>query len=270
MPRVDHALLAAPGAEVGRDRCPARPDSARAVRARSAYWSSPSFLASVLMMARRCVATGSEPVPDPLHIYSTIVIFSRIRRLACQAIASVASGRSQRRPRVLAIDQGTTNSKAVLVDDGGLVRASAPLRSGSPPTSGVGRAGRRALWTSVLTAIERCLLVVDGAATSTSPAWPCPPSGSRWWLGPATGRPLGPVIGWQDVRTAAWCRDRTGPVDDRAGPHRTGLRIDAMFSAPKIGWLLRESAGRDEPRRRLRRHRRLLADLAADRRRACT
>ena len=50
------------------------------------------------------------------------------------------------------------------------------------------------------------------------------------------------MIGWQDVRTAAWCRDRTGPVDDELVRGRTGLRIDAMFSAPKIGWLLRESA----------------------------
>ena len=50
------------------------------------------------------------------------------------------------------------------------------------------------------------------------------------------------MIGWQDVRTAEWCRDRTGPGDDELVRGRTGLRIDAMFSAPKIGWLLRESA----------------------------
>ena len=39
-----------------------------------AYWSSPSFLASVLMMARRCVATCEVPVR--LHIYSILHILS--------------------------------------------------------------------------------------------------------------------------------------------------------------------------------------------------
>ena len=54
----------------------------------------------------------------------------------------------------------------------------------------------------------------------------------------STGEPLGPVIGWQDRRTASWCtRLATKDADDKVRS-RTGLRIDAMFSAPKLRWLL--------------------------------
>ena len=54
----------------------------------------------------------------------------------------------------------------------------------------------------------------------------------------STGDPLGPVIGWQDRRTASWCtRLATSDADDHVRA-RTGLRIDAMFSAPKFRWLL--------------------------------
>ena len=145
--------------------------------------------------------------------------------------------------QILAIDQGTTNSKAVLIDDGGGVRAigSAPVGV-THPRPGWVEQDAELLWSSVLAAIEKCLALVDtadldlaGVALSTQRE-----SVVAWDR--RTGRPLGPVIGWQDVRTAAWCRDRTGPDDDELVRGRTGLRIDAMFSAPKIGWLLRESA----------------------------
>ena len=54
----------------------------------------------------------------------------------------------------------------------------------------------------------------------------------------STGEPLGPVIGWQDRRTASWStRLATREADDQVRA-RTGLRIDAMFSGPKMRWLL--------------------------------
>jgi len=144
--------------------------------------------------------------------------------------------------QILAIDQGTTNSKAVLVDDAGDVRAvgSAPVAV-SHPRPGWVEQDPEQLWASVLTAIDRCLTLVDpgtvdlgGIALSTQRE-----SVVAWDR--RSGQPMGPVIGWQDVRTAAWCREHTSAADDDWVRSRTGLRIDAMFSAPKIGWLLRES-----------------------------
>ena len=56
----------------------------------------------------------------------------------------------------------------------------------------------------------------------------------------STGEPLGSLLGWQDRRTADWCTNVLG-TDAAAGrsvSDRTGLRIDPMFSAPKLRWLL--------------------------------
>ena len=144
---------------------------------------------------------------------------------------------------LLAIDQGTTNTKAVLVADDGTVRATGTAPMGvSYPRPGWVEQDPELLWGSVLTAIQRCLEHAPaargdlaGIALSTQRE-----SVLTWHR--RTGRPLGPVIGWQDVRTADWCRDRTTADDDALVRSRTGLRIDAMFSAPKIGWLLRGAA----------------------------
>jgi glycerol kinase len=46
------------------------------------------------------------------------------------------------------------------------------------------------------------------------------------------------VIGWQDRRTAAWCAQSLTDQDRQLVNARTGLRVDPMFSAPKMRWLL--------------------------------
>jgi hypothetical protein len=52
----------------------------------------------------------------------------------------------------------------------------------------------------------------------------------------SSGRPLGPVLGWQDARTAAWCADLAAKHPHAAAKVRssTGLSLDPMFSAPKM------------------------------------
>ncbi|MEV6281497.1 FGGY family carbohydrate kinase [Kribbella sp. NPDC051770] len=134
---------------------------------------------------------------------------------------------------VLAIDQGTTNTKAVLVDafGGVLARGSAPVGL-STPRSGWVEQDAEELWASVLAAISRLDLSVDvvGIALSTQRE-----SVVGWDR--LTGAAVGPVIGWQDVRTSAWCATLPAAVDASVR-RRTGLRVDAMFSAPKLRWLL--------------------------------
>ena len=145
--------------------------------------------------------------------------------------------------QVLAIDQGTTNSKAVLVAADGSVAAvgSAPVGV-SHPQPGWVEQDPEVVWTSVLTAIDRCLAEVDPSAVRIAGVALSTQRESVLAWDRQTGRPLGPVIGWQDVRTADWCRERTDEADDEVVRRRTGLRIDAMFSAPKIGWLLEHAA----------------------------
>ena len=144
---------------------------------------------------------------------------------------------------ILAIDQGTTNSKAALISaDGRLVAAgSAPVGISSPRPGWVEQDPDR-IWTSLLEAISACLegaacmegtpdAEIVGVALSTQR------ESVVGWRG-STGTPLGPVIGWQDRRTAAWCSQALGEQDGQLVNARTGLRVDAMFSAPKMRWLL--------------------------------
>jgi glycerol kinase len=140
---------------------------------------------------------------------------------------------------VLAIDQGTTNSKAVLVsaDGGVLATGSAPVGLSSPQP-GWAEQDADDLWKSVLQAIASCLAAtaegveIQGIALSTQRE-----SVVGW---SRQGEAVGPVIGWQDVRTAAWCASLP-PSTDELVRAQTGLRVDAMFSAPKLHWLLSET-----------------------------
>src|SRR4029453_15777326 len=134
---------------------------------------------------------------------------------------------------ILAIDQGTTNSKAALISADGRVVAggSATVGISSPRLEWVEEGASRR-WSSVLEAVGGCIAdtpdaQIAGIALSTQRE-----SVVGWQA--STGIPLGPVIGWQDRRTTDWCNQT---IDDRGRKlvrDRSGLRVDPMFSAPKM------------------------------------
>ena len=138
---------------------------------------------------------------------------------------------------ILAIDQGTTNSKAALVSATGRLVSSGTARVGiSSPRPGWVEQDAARIWTSVLEAMAACLASapdaeIQGVALSTQRE-----SVVGWQA--STGMPLGPVIGWQDRRTTTWCTQALSQQDGQLVIRRTGLRIDPMFSAPKMRWLL--------------------------------
>jgi glycerol kinase len=138
---------------------------------------------------------------------------------------------------VLTIDQGTTNSKAALVSADGRVLATGAAPVGvSTPQPGWIEQDPELIWSSVCDAVAACCQAVPdveigGLALSTQR------ESVVGWLA-ATGDPLGPSIGWQDRRTADWCAEVFGEPERRLVRQHTGLRIDPMFSAPKLRWLL--------------------------------
>lgn len=138
---------------------------------------------------------------------------------------------------ILAIDQGTTNSKAALISADGrrLSSGSAPVGISSPRPGWVEQDAER-IWTSVLEAVAACAegapnAEIVGVALSTQRE-----SVVCWRA--SSGAPLGAVIGWQDRRTAAWCSQAVSDKGRKLVNARTGLRVDPMFSAPKLRWLL--------------------------------
>jgi glycerol kinase len=138
---------------------------------------------------------------------------------------------------ILAIDQGTTNSKAALVrPDGEFVSQGSAAVGVSSPRPGWVEQDADRIWSSVLEAVAACVAAAPGVGIAGVALSTQRESVVGWHAG--TGRPVGPVIGWQDRRTAAWCAETVSDRDRRLVHERTGLRVDPMFSAPKMRWLL--------------------------------
>jgi glycerol kinase len=140
------------------------------------------------------------------------------------------------RAHILAIDQGTTNTKVLMFNDAGVVVAGAsrPVTV-TFPTPGWVEQDPRALWQSVHDGIEACL-----AATPHTPdviAVTNQRESVLVWER-ATGRPLGPCIVWQCRRTSAFCDELRRRGLQKTIEKKTGLTIDPLFSASKIRWLL--------------------------------
>ncbi|WP_420111877.1 FGGY family carbohydrate kinase [Pseudactinotalea sp.] len=150
-------------------------------------------------------------------------------------------------PLVVAIDQGTSSTKVACVDGvGRLVReVSVPIGQQHPRPGWVEQDAIEIL-DSVRTAVREAS---DGVEARVVALGLSSQRESALVWDRATGQPVGPMLGWQDRRTA----DEVAAVSEAdAGRVReiTGLPLDPMFSALKIAWLLDQV---DPDRKRSRR-----------------
>ncbi len=138
---------------------------------------------------------------------------------------------------ILSIDQGTTNTKAVLVSETGeiVARAVRSLAVRYPRPAWVEQ-DARALWASVREAVDACLAQqpdVDLAAVAVSNQRESVVAWER-----STGEPVGPCVTWQCRRSAPICDHLAEAGRADAIHQRTGLQLDPGFSAGKARWLL--------------------------------
>ncbi len=141
---------------------------------------------------------------------------------------------------VLAIDQGTTGSRAVAYDRRG--RAAAAAYEEFPqhfPKPGWVEHDPEEIWESVRRTITRVLKTVPGRSIAAIGITNQRETAFVWDR--RTGRSLHNAIVWQCRRTAARC-ERLKQELGRGEfvRERTGLPIDAYFSATKIEWILRQ------------------------------
>ena len=138
---------------------------------------------------------------------------------------------------ILAIDQGTTNTKVILVDAGGAVVAQAarPLAVRYPQPAWVEQDALD-LWRSVQEAVDECLARAGGRRPAAIGVSNQRETVVLWERG--SGRPLGPAVVWQCHRSAPLCQEMAGRGLEPLLRERTGLTIDPMFSASKARWLL--------------------------------
>lgn len=138
---------------------------------------------------------------------------------------------------ILAIDQGSTNSKAVLFDEDGR-----PAGVGSRPVSTrFPRAGwveqdPQEIWSSVVAAVQDGIDGVDTADIAAIGVTNQRESAIAWDR--RTGQPQGPCVTWQCRRTSPFCDDLRKAGHGPLLESTTGLGIDPLFSASKMRWLL--------------------------------
>jgi glycerol kinase len=138
---------------------------------------------------------------------------------------------------VLAIDQGTTNTKALLVNEAGeiVARASRALTPVYPEPAWVEQ-GADEIWRSVRECVAEVLETRPDAGPVAIGIANQRESVVGWER--ETGRPIGPVVIWQCRRTTSLCDALRARGHEPLLRRRTGLTIDPLFSATKMRWLL--------------------------------
>lgn len=138
---------------------------------------------------------------------------------------------------ILAIDQGTTNTKAILVDDEGRPVAEASRAAGIAfPRPGWVEQDPREIWMSVVDAVAECLSTAGRPCIAAVAISNQRESAVAWDR--RTGEPIGPLVSWQCRRGSARCDALRREGWAERILQRTGLTLDPMFSASKIAWLL--------------------------------
>jgi glycerol kinase len=140
---------------------------------------------------------------------------------------------------ILALDQGTTSSRAVIFDAKGAVRAQAQQEFTQHfPKPGWVEHDPEDIWeTTRRTAIAA---VADANLTGAQIAAIGLTNQRETTLlwDRSTGKPLAPAIVWQDRRTAAMCERLKGAGHEALFRRKTGLLLDPYFSGTKLAWLL--------------------------------
>jgi glycerol kinase len=140
---------------------------------------------------------------------------------------------------ILALDQGTTSSRAIVFDKNGSIIAVAQKEFTQIfPQPGWVEHDANEIWSTQLgvaaEAISKAGLTVENIAAigitnqrETTVVW------ER-----ATGKPVYNAIVWQDRRTASFCDELKRKQLDKVIQQKTGLVVDAYFSATKVKWIL--------------------------------
>jgi glycerol kinase len=145
-------------------------------------------------------------------------------------------------PFLLAVDQGTTSTRAMLFDAALRLLASHTIELLQRyPANGWVEHDPEEIWQSVLAC---CRIAAKGVSPTEIAAIGLTNQRETTLLWErSSGRPLYNAIVWQDRRTAAACRTLKDHGHEKLVRERTGLLIDPYFSATKITWLLDNIAG---------------------------
>ena len=152
---------------------------------------------------------------------------------------------------IMAIDQGTTSSRAILFDGDMKIRAIAQEEFPQHyPASGWVEHDPSDLWA---TTAAVCRSAIEKAGTSAAEIVAIGITNQRettvvWEKD--TGKPLHNAIVWQDRRTAGYCAKMVEEGHEETITSKTGLLFDPYFSSTKLKWILDQNDGSRERARR--------------------
>jgi glycerol kinase len=140
---------------------------------------------------------------------------------------------------VLAIDQGTTSSRAMIFDESGHSAAVAQKEFKQIyPQDGWVEHDPEEIWQSVLDVCRRVLRQADETGIAVAGIGMTNQRETTLLWDRRTGEPLYNAIVWQDRRTAEFCAQlKAAGLEDRVA-ESTGLLLDPYFSATKLRWIL--------------------------------
>ncbi len=147
-------------------------------------------------------------------------------------------------PFIIALDQGTTSSRAIVFDHGGAIRGEAhrEFRQIFPQPGWVEHDATE-IWASQSAVLREALVNAGTSARDIAAIGITNQRETTLVWERATGRPIANAIVWQDRRTAPLCNDLRTAGHAPLFARKTGLVLDAYFSGTKLKWLLDNVAG---------------------------
>ncbi len=145
---------------------------------------------------------------------------------------------------LLALDQGTTSSRAIIFNEHGIVQATAQRETHiQTPHSGWVEQDAQEIWSSQIAVVQQALANARILAKDIKAIGLTNQRETTVVWDKRTGKPLAPAIIWQDRRATDWCNHLIQKDLNQLIQTKTGLRIDPYFSAGKLVWLLKNVDG---------------------------
>jgi glycerol kinase len=151
---------------------------------------------------------------------------------------------------LIAIDQGTTSTRAIVYDAGLNPVSSAQVElHQSYPAPGWIEHDPEEIWSAVVETVREAMARASLPAADIAGIGISNQRETTLVWDRATGKPIHPAIVWQDRRTADLCEALRGRGHEADLTAKTGLLLDPYFSASKIAWLLDNANGAREKAR---------------------
>src|ERR1039457_845598 len=184
-------------------------------------------------------ATGAQDVDGESEFLEALDTLSEgrlVRRFSAEEHFTYYNARV---PFLLSLDEGTTSARAALYDEQGrrTLMESVPIECRYPQPGWVEQDAEE-IWRSQLEAVLRVVARESGGARSIAAIGVTNQRETTIVWDRKTGKAVAPAIVWQCRRTAGYCNELAATPVAHAITEKTGLVIDAYFSASKIRWIL--------------------------------